>query len=280
MAMFEIVDQFEAAGFTYLHRVHNTTGKDVYTTVPTDGSMNPRQIDAKEYKAIKQAEHLGKNKVEILPTAHAIARRVLLPQNSPSVVSYYSYEFFYEHISKLCEEHDIAYTMLPKMQGGLAYVEKREIVIPMPVTPYLFMVCLHEIGHVVLNASYKAMTVLEAEYAAETWALRKGLDFELDLDDLLTYREQAKRYLRYVLFRQARLKAYKPEKVPKEYAEFAEVNPSRLVGAKVLYDRHTDELVIHQPQDCEDRFVVREDFGNVIKHTCLACTRQWYTFKP
>ena len=81
---------------------------------------------------------------------------------------------------------------------GLAWVELREIQIPKPTTINKFIICLHEICHIVRSNEHNKMSVYEFEYDCEMWAIKKAKQFGLDTKE---YESRAKGYVTSCLAR-------------------------------------------------------------------------------
>lgn len=280
MANVKIIDTFESNGFTYAQKFFKE--KEVFTAVPTDGSLAPRTITAKEYKSIKQAEILSKNIAEISSVPQATASRKLIPASSlnepHSNADKQNPASWQAHIEQLCLELEIQADYHQHGQTwGRAWEEGRVILTPLPVDVRTFCIGLHEIGHFRLNAWYHAMPKIQAEYMCEMWAIRAALDYGCNTEDMLWYRDDARWYIRDILIQQSRLKSYKPEKVAPEIVMFTEIDPKRLVGATVIHERDSYGLIIHQPQDCKEGYIATEqtENPNLVRKKCLACGRQW-----
>lgn len=75
-----------------------------------------------------------------------------------------------------------------------ADIDNQEVVIPEPITTYKFMVCLHEIGHVI-QGSRKLYHM--QELVAEEWALNTAKRFGITM--VTVYKKKAAQFLlRYV----------------------------------------------------------------------------------
>lgn len=281
MALFETVEEFTANGFTYLHRTR--AGKDIYTSLPADGSMYPRVITKKEFVAIKKAELALANQAEIAATSNAEQFRVLVPQNFPNVAhanaELQNPQGWEQHVRALCSKHGIEVEFHPyKDLNRFAYVEERRIVTPKITSVYTFCIALHEIAHVVLGLHKKTSKVLDAEYHCEMWSLREALTFGCSTEEMLHVRMEARKYIRLHYTKIARLKGFKPEKVPTNIWIFTEINPHSMKGAHILYDRFDDTLIIHQEvEECEKytQILIGEEFENpdFFVKKCLACGR-------
>jgi len=81
---------------------------------------------------------------------------------------------------------------------GLAWVETREIQIPKPKTVNKFIICLHEICHIVKLSEHNRMNVYEYEYDCEMWSMNKAKQFGLDTNE---YESRARGYVTSCLAR-------------------------------------------------------------------------------
>lgn len=70
-----------------------------------------------------------------------------------------------------------------------AFHETRQVILPIPVCDWSFLVCLHEIGHI--NVRERRYNYLE-EYRAEKWAIARGLKYGVYSS---AYVSDAKRYV-------------------------------------------------------------------------------------
>jgi len=90
-------------------------------------------------------------------------------------------EIFKPIVKELCKKYDISIRWNDfgdQRKDGLIYwwadPERRVILVPNPKTAYRFLICLHEIGHIVRgvpNLYYMA------EYIAEEWAIKEAAKY-------------------------------------------------------------------------------------------------------
>ena len=74
--------------------------------------------------------------------------------------------------------------------GYEAFIDRRQVTLPIPTCSWSFMVCLHEIGHVSVGDRVYGHL---AEYAAEQWAIKRAAESYGIVD--LDYIKDAKQYV-------------------------------------------------------------------------------------
>jgi len=82
--------------------------------------------------------------------------------------------------------------------SGLAWCVEREVKIPKPTTQNRFMICLHEIFHIVRFSAHKGMKVYEYEFDCEMWAIHKAKTLGIKTKQ---YEKAAKGYVAYCFSR-------------------------------------------------------------------------------
>ncbi|MFA7708341.1 MAG: hypothetical protein WCX73_05310 [Candidatus Pacearchaeota archaeon] len=97
-----------------------------------------------------------------------------------------------EIAEKLLKENNITVRSYRKNMSGLAYIETREIIIPHPNGKISFLICLHEIAHI-LNGHIKPK--FKGEYLAEKWAMDTFRELGFRVPQ--SYIRRAKRYVRH-----------------------------------------------------------------------------------
>ena len=75
---------------------------------------------------------------------------------------------------------------------------KSKFQIPKPKTVNKFIICLHEICHIVKLSEHNRMNVYEYEYDCEMWAMNKAKQFGLDTNE---YESRARGYVTSCLAR-------------------------------------------------------------------------------
>lgn len=97
-----------------------------------------------------------------------------------------------QHLDSLLTEHQITVVKWSSNPCGRAWVSKREVKIPKPTTVENFCVAMHELGHVIENASKSKMPLYRSEFIAENFAMSQA---KLLRFDYTHYKERARRYI-------------------------------------------------------------------------------------
>ena len=95
-------------------------------------------------------------------------------------------------INQLLTEHKITVVKWSKSSCGRACVDKRLIKIPKPTNIDRFCVCLHEIGHIVKQATKRKMKLYQSEFLAESYVFEIAEKLQIDVS---SYKERARRYV-------------------------------------------------------------------------------------
>jgi hypothetical protein len=103
-----------------------------------------------------------------------------------------------KYIATQLNFHDIKVIEWNKSDCGIAFVENRTIKIPEPTTINRFLICLHEISHIIRSPFHTSMRVYEYEYDCEMYAIQQALELGLDIED---YEHRAKGYVMYCVCR-------------------------------------------------------------------------------
>jgi len=98
------------------------------------------------------------------------------------------------YINEELRFYDIEVKKWRKNDSGLAYLEQRMVEIPEPTTLNRFLICLHEIFHIVRYEIHKSMKVYEYEYDCEMCVIKKAKKLGFDTKD---YEHRAKGYITY-----------------------------------------------------------------------------------
>ena len=101
-------------------------------------------------------------------------------------------------VKNLVKKHNIKIIGRRMTSRGEARVDEREIIIPYIHNVNNFLICIHEIGHVVNGWSYHKMTRHRCEFLTEKWTLQQAKKYKLDVKhpkQYQTYMRNAKRYV-------------------------------------------------------------------------------------
>ncbi len=100
-------------------------------------------------------------------------------------------------VQKLLKKHNIK-IIRRSVNSGAAYVPERKVIIPKITNIHQFLICIHEIGHIINNWSYNKMSKHRCEFLTEKWTLQQARKYKLDKHyptELEMYSKIAKRYV-------------------------------------------------------------------------------------
>ncbi len=89
--------------------------------------------------------------------------------------------------------------------SGYADFMVRGVIIPHPENVQKFLVCIHEIGHIVNNWSYRKMSKHRCEFLTEKWTIRQAKLYQIDTMYPVEYQRYimaAKRYVVYLCYKE------------------------------------------------------------------------------
>ena len=75
---------------------------------------------------------------------------------------------------------------------GTAWIDTREVVIPYITDIGKFLVCIHEIGHIINGWNYGKMSIHRCEFLTEKWTIRQAKRYKID-------KKFPKEYRRYII---------------------------------------------------------------------------------
>lgn len=135
-----------------------------------------------------------------------------------------------KHLNKLLKKHKITVKKYSKSSCGRAWVESKQIIIPEPKDIDRFCVAMHEIGHVVKEASKSKMKLYQAEYLAEMYAIEQAKLLGFDSSG---YEERARRYL-IMNIAKGHCRKLNLSKIESEIKDFCKIDFSEWEGKKVF----------------------------------------------
>lgn len=112
--------------------------------------------------------------------------------NSENQYTMFDKELAEQHLQKLLAQHRIKVRKWSASSCGRAWVSKKEVKIPHPTNIDRFCLAMHELGHVIKDASKKKMKLYQSEFIAEMFAIEQAELLGFDCSD---YKERARRYV-------------------------------------------------------------------------------------
>lgn len=97
-----------------------------------------------------------------------------------------------QHLQQLLKRYKIKVVKWSATSCGRAWVSKKEVKIPHATNIDRFCVAMHELGHVIKDASKRKMKLYQSEFIAEKFAFEQCELLGFDCSD---YRERARRYM-------------------------------------------------------------------------------------
>lgn len=95
-------------------------------------------------------------------------------------------------VKTLVKKNDIKIIGRRMTARGEARVPERHIIIPYIHNVHNFLVCIHEIGHIVNGWSYDKMSIHRSEFLTEKWTIQQARKYKLD-------KKHPKQFQRYVM---------------------------------------------------------------------------------
>ena len=97
-----------------------------------------------------------------------------------------------QHLQQMLKQYKIKVIKWSVGSVGRACVSKKEVKIPHATNIDRFCVAMHELGHVIKDASKKKMKLYQSEFIAEMFAIEQAELLGFDCTD---YKERARRYM-------------------------------------------------------------------------------------
>ena len=122
-----------------------------------------------------------------------------------------------------------------------AFRETRQVLLPIPIDSWSFMVCLHEIGHISMGE--RVFSYLD-EYVAEQWAIKRAKQAYGIVD--LDYEKDARRYVWMHIIQNRLFYNLQTNKIKPYVLDWIEATPQQVdLDVKVFHALHgTNSLIL------------------------------------
>jgi hypothetical protein len=102
-------------------------------------------------------------------------------------------------VKKLVKKHNIKITGRRRTARGEARVPERTIIIPYIHNVHNFLICIHEVGHIVNKWSYDKMSIHRSEFLTEKWTIQQARKYKLHTKHPRQYELYVRNAKRYVV---------------------------------------------------------------------------------
>jgi len=144
------------------------------------------------------------------------------------------------YINKLLNHYKIKVVSWSKTDCGRAWVSSKEVKIPKPTNLMRFCIALHEIGHIVEDATKSKMKLYQSEYKAEQFAIREAKSLGFDTTE---YEKNARGYVTMCIAK-GHARKLNLDKIEPNIKDFCGIDFETWKGKKVFVSNWRKELNI------------------------------------